>query len=91
MKQMIDIQEEWLRVLTKGMITIPKSWRDEFGFKEGEMIKARKLADKIIIDPVSGPVPYRIYSSTELQQFINDDKLPESLRKKIDRKFKKKQ
>lgn len=66
-------QEEQLRVLTKGMITIPKSWRDELGINEGEIIKAKKSGYRIIIEAKTKPVPYRIYSQKELAQFLKDD------------------
>lgn len=75
----ITDQEEWLKILTKGMVTIPKSWRDELGIKEGEMVRAKKTATKIIIEQVEKKVPYRIYSRKELQQFLKDDKLPKKL------------
>lgn len=73
------IQEEWIKILTKGMITIPKSWRDELGIKEGEMVRAKKSANKIIIEQVEKKAPYRIYSQKELQQFLKDDRLPKKL------------
>ncbi len=82
-------QEEWLRVLTKGMVTIPKAWRDEFGLNEGDVIKAKKLQDKIVLEPVK-PVDYRVYNRKELQQFIKDDTISYNLSKKLNRKFKKK-
>lgn len=75
----ISDQEEWLKILTKGMVTIPKSWRDELGIKEGEMVRAKKSANKIIIEQVEKKVPYRLYSQKELQQFLTDDKLPKKL------------
>ena len=75
-QQITQTQEEWLRVLTKGMVTIPKAWREELGIKEGKIIKAKKIANKIIIEPIEKPVPYRIYSQDELNQFIKDDILP---------------
>ena len=71
-------QEELLRVLTKGMITIPKSWRDELGINEGEIIKAKKSGYKIIIEVKNKSVPYRIYSQEELKQFLKDDMLPKN-------------
>ena len=86
-KQVAQTQEEWLRVLTKGMVTIPKAWREDLGFEKGKMIKAKKFANKIIIEPVEKPVPYRIYSQKELNQFIKDDTLPKKLALKIDRKL----
>ncbi len=35
--------QEWLKVLGKGMITIPKVWRDELGLDEGKVVKAEKV------------------------------------------------
>lgn len=87
MKQQLQTQEEWLRVLTKGMITIPKAWREELGFRQGDIIKARKLSDKMIIESTEKKVPYRIYTQRELQQFIREDTLPGKLAKIIDRKY----
>lgn len=87
MKQQDFSQEEWLRVLTKGMITIPKAWRDDLGFKEGGMVKARKSHDTIVIEPVQRQVPYRIYSKAQLKEFLKSDKLPDKLSKAIDRKI----
>ena len=86
-QQTVSAQEEWLRVLTKGMVTIPKAWREELGFEEGKVIKAKKIANKIIIEPIEKSAPYRIYSQKELTQFIKDDKLPKKLAFKIDTKL----
>lgn len=53
MNQLIaDIQEEWLKVLGKGMVTLPKKWRDEMGLKEGDIIKAKKQGNKVIIESI---------------------------------------
>ncbi|PIQ72535.1 hypothetical protein CO007_05895 [Candidatus Roizmanbacteria bacterium CG_4_8_14_3_um_filter_36_10] len=76
-------QEEWLKILTKGMVTIPKSWRKELGIEEGKMVKAKKIANQIIIEPMEKPVSYRTYSQKELQQFLKDDRLPKKLEKKL--------
>ncbi len=73
MQQSVIQNEEWLRILTKGMITIPKSWREEFGLKEGNIIKVRKTAKGILIEPPVKKAPYRIYSQKELKQFLKDD------------------
>ena len=35
--------EEWLRVLGKGMITLPKKWRDEMGIENGDVVKQKSL------------------------------------------------
>ena len=82
-------QEEWLRILGKGMVTIPKSWREELEIKEGNIIRARKEGNKIIIEAVPKDAPYRIYSSAELKQFLKEDVLPADLKKKLAIKFSK--
>ncbi|MBM3208942.1 hypothetical protein FJZ40_01475 [Candidatus Shapirobacteria bacterium] len=75
------IQEEWLKVLSKGMITIPKVWREELGFEEGKMVQAKKVANQVIIESIAKPAPYRIYTKAELEQFLKDDRLPKKLAK----------
>lgn len=66
---------EWLKVLGKGMLTIPKQWRDELGIQTGEMVEAEKTKDGILIRPPKKAAPYRVYSRTELIQFVKDDHL----------------
>jgi len=51
MQPTIKYQEEWVKILAKGLITIPKSFRDELGLKEGEVAKVKKIGTKIIIEP----------------------------------------
>lgn len=80
-------QEELLRILTKGMVTIPKSWRTALGFKEGERIRAIKKDCQIILESIEQKAPYRIYTQQELNQFIKDDSLPSVLRKKVEKKL----
>ena len=83
--------QEWIRVLGKGMVTIPKSWRDELGITEGDIIKAKKEGKRLIIEPQSSPLrneasqlaPYRVYSDEEIDEFLKEDRLPASLAAKI--------
>lgn len=85
-KQIIP-KKELLRVLSKGMITIPKAWRDELGFKKGKRILAQKRAFQIILQPLEQAAPYRIYTQKEIEQFIKSDTLPAGLRAKVKKKF----
>lgn len=71
----VQTPAEWLKVLGKGMLTIPKSWRDELGIQEGQMVQAEKTKDGILIRPLKRPSPYRVYSKSELLQFVVDDQL----------------
>lgn len=75
-------QEEWLRILTKGLVTLPKNWREELKISEGSLVKAKKVANKIIIEPLESSVPYRLYSRQELNQFLKDDVLRKKLKRK---------
>lgn len=69
-------QEEWLRVLGKGMVTIPKKWRDDLGITEGDIIKATKQGKNVVLtSPKTRSVPYRIYTDDEIKTFLKDDRL----------------
>lgn len=71
-------QETWLKILGKGMVTLPKKWRDELGIEQGAIVKAKREGNKVIIEPATNQnVPYRIYTKEEIKQFLKDDKLPD--------------
>ena len=77
-------QEEWLKILGKGMVTLPKKWRDELGISSGDIVKAKKDGNRVVIEPQKYRVaPYRVYSDSEIDEFVKEDKLPESLAKKL--------
>ncbi len=74
-----SVQEEWLKVLGKGMITIPKRWRDALGFSDGNVVKAKKVGNQVVLEAKSDePAPYRLYSDEEINDFLRQDRLPES-------------
>ena len=83
---MIEKREKWLKVLGKGMLTLPKRWRNEAGLETGDVVKAKKEGSKVVIElkERSKQVPYRIYTDAELKQFLEEDRLPKDLAKKID-------
>ncbi len=85
----INNQEEWVRILGKGMVTIPKTWRDELGLEEGEIIKAKKAGNKVILEAQT-PAPYRIFSDEEIKKWLKEDQLPAKLFSKVDEKIKSK-
>lgn len=72
----INNQEEWVKILGKGMVTIPKNWRDELGLKTGEVIKAKKVGNKVILE-AQIPAPYRIFSDEEIKEWLKEDQLSE--------------
>jgi AbrB family looped-hinge helix DNA binding protein len=72
--QLLSSQQEWLKILDKGMVTLPKKWRDQLGIQKGNVVMAKKVANKIIIQSQE-TAPYRIYSQKELQKFLAEDKI----------------
>jgi AbrB family looped-hinge helix DNA binding protein len=81
-------QEAWLKVLAKGMVTLPKKWRDELGLTNGALVKAKKEGNKVIIEAQPGKLaPYRIYSDAEIDEFLENDELPASLADKVQNKL----
>lgn len=81
-------QQEWLKVLGKGMVTIPKKWREELGLEEGDIVKAKKMGNRVVIESSESVVPYRTFSDQEIDEWLKADKLPRTLAKKIDQKLK---
>ena len=83
---MTEKREKWLKVLGKGMLTLPKRWRNEAGLETGDVVKAKKEGSKVVIElkERSKQVPYRIYTDAELKQFLEEDNLPKDLAKKVD-------
>lgn len=82
--------EEWLKVLGKGMITLPKKWRDDMGIEDGGIVKAKKEGDKVVIEaqPQKPPAaPYRIYTAADINDFLEDDVLPDALAQKVQTKL----
>lgn len=87
--QQTVFEEEWIRMLGKGMITIPKGWREEFDLKKGEMLRAKKEKERIILQPAQKAVPYRIYTQTKLKEFLKEDRLLDVLAEKIEKRLSK--
>lgn len=67
--------EQWLRILGKGMITIPSAWREELNLKPGKLIKAKKSGRRVILESSEENAPYRIYTDSEIKQFLKEDRL----------------
>lgn len=80
-----DVQEEWLKILGKGMITIPKKWREAMGISTGDVVKAKKMGERVVIETqkVHAPVPYRIYTKSEIDDFLKEDRVSLRFAKKI--------
>lgn len=77
-------QKNTIRILPKGLITIPKKLRDKLGFEENGLAWINAKKGKLIIEPVR-TLPYRVrsYADKELKEFFKlDDKETKQLRKK---------
>ncbi len=69
-----EFPTEWVKILSKGMITIPKAFRDGLGIKEGEIARIKKVGQRLIIEPRE-IVDYEVYSDEELKTMLKEDKL----------------
>lgn len=79
-----NFQEAWLRVLGKGMVTLPKKWREELGVTTGDVIKAKKEGTRVVIEARQvQSVPYRTYTNAEINDFLEEDRLPKKLARKV--------
>ena len=79
-----SISETWLKVLGKGMITLPKKWRQDLGVVTGDVIRAKKEGSKVVIEARQDRlVPYRIYTDSEIDKFLEEDRLSKRLAKKV--------
>lgn len=78
-------KQEWLKVLGKGMVTLPKKWRLELGIETGDVVKAKKEGDKVIIEAQKQEknAPYRVYSDDEIDEFLKEDEITLEFAKKI--------
>lgn len=68
-------QEEWLKILGKGMVTIPSVWRKELNLKPGKLIRARKFGKRVVLETQEENAPYRIYTDREIKEFLKEDRL----------------
>jgi len=76
--QNLNFPEEWVKVLAKGLVTIPKTFRDQLGIKEGEIARIKKIGQRLIIEPRE-IADYEVYSDKELKEMRKEDKLPKKL------------
>lgn len=81
---MQTVVEEIIRILPKGLITIPKKLREELGFDENSLVRLKREKGRLIIEPTRTlPYPVRSYTEREIQEFIElDKKESKSLKKK---------
>lgn len=78
----ITIRDEvWIKILPKGLITLPKKMREKLNIKAGDIAKIKIIGKNMVIEPKE-TVKYRLYSDKEIDRWVKDDKLPAKLAKK---------
>ena len=77
----VDYQSEWVKILTKGLVTLPKNFRDSVGIREGDVARIRKIGRRLVIEP-RDLVDYEVYPDKDLKAMLREDKLPLKLKKK---------
>lgn len=75
-------REEWVKILAKGLVTIPKSFREQLNIREGEVARIRKVGRRLVIEPRE-IADYEVYSDEELKSMLKEDELPVKITKKV--------
>ena len=73
-----------VKILPKGLITIPKKLRQDIGLEENGLARIKKEGKRLILEPVDIiSYPLREYSASEIKQFIKEDRLSPVLARKV--------
>ncbi len=72
-------QETWVRVLKKGIVTLPKAMREKAGIKEGDVAKATLIGNMIVIEPRAVVYEGRVFTDEDIARWKEEDKLPPEL------------
>jgi AbrB family looped-hinge helix DNA binding protein len=66
--------DELVKIQAKGLITIPKKFRDRLGMETNSLARIREEKGKLILEPVRTlPYPVRTYSGKDLDAFFAFD------------------
>lgn len=67
----ISSQADIVKILPKGLITIPKRLRVELGFVENGLARVKKDKGRLVVEPVRTlPYPVRSYTDKEIAEFL---------------------
>lgn len=73
-----------VKILPKGLVTIPKKLRLDIGLEENGLARIKKEGKRLILEPVDViSYPLREYSASEIEQFIKEDRLSPALARKV--------
>lgn len=80
---MQTVVEDIIKILPKGLVTIPKKMREELGFEENSMVRIKEEKGRLVIEPLRTlPYPVRRYTQAEIDEFMKLDKKESKLLKK---------
>lgn len=76
--------QEFVKLQSRGNVTIPKILREALGFKENELVRMKEDKGRLIVEPVRTlSYPVRSYKDKELSAFFDlDDKETKKLKAK---------
>lgn len=67
--------DEIIKLQPKGVLTIPKKFRQALGLDNNNLIRIKKDKWRLVIEPVRTlSYPVRNYTETELEEFLELDK-----------------
>lgn len=66
--------EEYVKVQSKGLITIPKKLRRQLAIDEQSIVKIKREGKRLTIEPVRTiTYPVRTYTKEEIKEFLAND------------------
>lgn len=72
-----------VKILPKGLITIPAEKRRKLGFMENGLAKISEEDGKLILEPIfTLSYPVRSYTDSEIKEFLEEDKKESKVLKK---------
>ena len=80
----MQIQQQVVKIQNKGLLTIPKAFREELELSKDSLARIIKIKGRLILEPVR-TLPYkaRSYKKNEIDEFLElDKKESKSLKKK---------
>jgi len=75
-----------VKILPKGLITIPKKLRLDIGLEENGLARIKKEGRRLILEPVNViSYPLREYTTKEIKEFMKADRLTPAQKRKVKR------
>lgn len=68
------IQEEIIKLQSRGLLTIPRKFRQSLGLEENSLLRIKKDQWRLVIEPVRTlPYPVRSYTNKDIDEFFELD------------------